>query len=129
MSVNQIVSKVVLSIGSNYSDREKNVAEALAWLGSILEGMKRSSIYETPDVAGHSANYFNAVAMGETSLSIEALDLSLKDYELRQGRDAEARRKGHVPVDIDIVIWNGEIKRPRDFRHDFFRIGFREIRN
>lgn len=77
---------------------------------------------------GHSGPfYMNAVAIGRWTQTVEKLDSLCKDYEVRNGRDLKARARNEVPVDIDIVISSGKILRPKDYRCDFFRIGFRQL--
>ena len=43
------------------------------------------------------------------------------------GRDSEARERGDVPLDVDIVLFDAEIVRPRDFSQSFFRIGYESL--
>lgn len=69
----------------------------------------------------------NAVFSGYSYIPFEKLNENLKSYELQHGRDSEARRKGRVPIDLDIVKWNHEILRPRDYAADYFRKGLTEI--
>ena len=53
--------------------------------------------------------------------------MSFPKYSKENGRDEERRRRGEVPIDIDIVLWNAKTVRPADFAREFFQIGFREI--
>ena len=34
---------------------------------------------------------------------------------------------GLVPIDLDIVMWNGEVVRQRDFNQDYFQIGWKQL--
>lgn len=122
-----MISQIVLSLGSNCGDRETNVREAAAWLGMHLSGMRCSGIYETPEVHGNGSPYFNAVVIGETDNDYETFNQELKHYELLAGRDDTCRRMGLVPIDIDIVVWNGDILRPFDYSARFFTIGYRTL--
>lgn len=122
------MSEVFLSFGSNYGDKKGNVEAALRWIGSLLDDMQSSDVYETPEVHGYGASYFNAVACGKTGLELEEFNRRLKVYERNCGRTDEARIRKEVPIDIDIVIWDGEIIRPVDFSREFFRIGYEDIR-
>jgi 2-amino-4-hydroxy-6-hydroxymethyldihydropteridine diphosphokinase len=36
--------------------------------------------------------------------------------------------KGNVPIDIDIVLWNGDIIKENDFKQSYFQIGWNEIK-
>lgn len=119
--------EVVLSLGSNYGDREKSVGAAIEWLRHQLTGFRASHIYETLPV-GHPGNsYINAVVSGCYDGRLENLDSLCKKYEMAHGRDADARIRGIVPVDIDVVMACGDILRLRDFKCAFFQTGYQEI--
>ncbi len=127
MTQEQQIFEVVLSIGSNCGDREAQVSAGIFWLKNILDDFKHSRIYTTGDCHGGKRDYMNTVVKGRTSLSAEVLNNLCKEYEKANGRTAEARSCGDVPVDIDIVIYAGEIIRPKDYRQKFFQIGFSEL--
>ena len=118
---------VCLSFGSNFNDRKKNVEEALREIGKSLSDFTVSGIYETPEVHGLGSSYFNAVATGYSSTMYEQFNSMLKEYELSCGRDSEARKRGEVVIDVDIVIWGDRVIRPKDFSREFFQIGYRQI--
>lgn len=135
---NQCLHPVLISVSSNCGDRIRKCEDALAWLASVLKDAVSSSVYETEDIScknnsGVSAShpekpkYMNAVIAGYSDIPFEKLNSILKTYELNHGRDSEARRKGEVPIDLDIVKWNGGILRPRDYAADYFRKGLTEI--
>lgn len=120
---------VVLSLGSNCGDRADNVSKAMEWLKTtILTEAECSQIYETAPVGHSGVNYMNAVVSGCFSGILDSLEKECKEYELEHGRDTESRRFNRVPVDIDIVIADEEIIRPRDFKCSFFQKGFRQLR-
>ncbi|MBD5172621.1 MAG: 2-amino-4-hydroxy-6-hydroxymethyldihydropteridine diphosphokinase [Bacteroidales bacterium] len=121
---------VVVSLGSNFGLREESVSNAIDFLRSLKEDdFEVSHIYETPDIHGLSHPYMNAVAFFSTSIALKDLSIIFKDYEILHGRTPEMRLKGLVPIDIDIVIVDGNIIRPKDFRCDFFRIGYESLGN
>ncbi len=120
--------EAVLSVGSNTPERARNVALALDWLKDLLDECSISSIYTTPDCCGGPTQYDNAVVRGLTSRSREDLEKEAKRYESEQGRDARARAAGIVPIDIDVVVYDREIVRPKDFSSGFFRIGYDELK-
>lgn len=96
-------------------------------MDSLLYEMVSSSVYETPEIHGYGASYFNAVARGKTELDADSFNALLKEYEISRGRNEEARARKEVVIDIDMVVWNGEVRRPVDFSREFFRIGYEEI--
>lgn len=119
--------EVILSVGSNSGDRQSQVSAGAEWLKTLLSDTHISSIYSTGDCHGGSRDYYNAVVKGMTSIDINALDNLCKEYEVSHGRTPEARRKGDVPIDIDIVVFNNQTIRSNDFRRDFFQIGYQQI--
>lgn len=120
--------EVLLSVGSNCGDRYSQVVAGIKLLSRILHDVKVSTIYSTGDCHGGPREYFNAVVKGSTSIDIDALECLCKEYELSMGRNLEARARGDVPIDIDIVVYDKEIIRQKDFRQNFFQIGYQEIK-
>lgn len=118
---------VTLGVGSNCGDRMKLVEQALEWLKSVLIETKVSSIYETPCAKKVGKPYVNVVVQGFYSGDAFQLNDLLKEKEHEMGRTAECKAKGDVPIDIDIVICDGTIYKPWDYRQKFFRIGYEEI--
>lgn len=122
-------TEAIFSIGSNCGDRQSRVANGLEWLSLRLSECRYSSIYATPDCHGGQREYLNAVAIGKTAMSPSELQSQCKEYELSQGRDALARANGDVPVDIDLVVYGGEVLREKDFQREFFLEGYRIIKD
>lgn len=121
--------EALFCIGSNCGDRELNVASALDWLSGLIGEFRHSLIYATPDCHGGQREYMNAVALGTTELNPDELDCLCKEFELSKGRDAAARKAGDVPVDLDLVVYDGTILRKRDYDSEFFLKGFRMIKD
>lgn len=119
--------EAVFSIGSNFGDRNAYVYEGLKWLANFLKDFKSSPLYASPDCFGSNREYINAVACGKTTSSVVDLEALCKTFETDCGRDAEMRRSGNVPVDIDLVIYDNEILRPNDYKREFFKMGYRMI--
>lgn len=121
------MNRVVISLGSNVEDRMTRVAAAMTWIQSILQCTACSGIYETDDFHPTGRKYCNAVMAGDTALSQSEIDATAGLYELNAGRDESARLRGDVPIDIDLVMWNGTVLRPRDMEREYFLRGFREL--
>lgn len=124
-----VTHEVVIGVGSNCGDRAAAMAMALDWLRGQLCRVEVSAVYETDAVGSDPRPYLNAVVIGQTALSDRDFDARLKGYELLSGRDASARARGDVPVDIDLVASAGTVLRPRDFASAFFRTGYAELMN
>lgn len=117
--------RYLLSMGSNVADKPEKLEEAMSRLAAseILAVRKATEFYETPDMAGGERRYLNAVVEIESELKAEDLDKAFKAMEVEMGRDMKARRRGDVPIDLDIVTCGGEILRPKDYSAQFFRQG------
>lgn len=118
---------VVISIGSNCGDRKASVREALEWLQHLMMQTKCSDIYETPCVGKTGTPYINAVISGYYDGDAFQLEDILKDREREMGRNEECRKKGEVPIDLDLVVCDGTIYKPWDYRQKFFQQGFLSI--
>ncbi|MDE6718112.1 MAG: 2-amino-4-hydroxy-6-hydroxymethyldihydropteridine diphosphokinase [Muribaculaceae bacterium] len=122
------MNKVILSLGSNFGDRRRNVEEGIACLKEILTEMEFSDIYETPECHGKGTLYYNCVVKGTTEMTFSRLKDLLNEYEFSCGRTPDARERGEVVIDIDIVVFNDDIKRQEDYGREFFQIGFRQLK-
>lgn len=118
---------VVISIGSNCGDRKALVSEAIKWLCSILIQTEVSEIYETPCAKESGKPYMNAVIKGFFQGDGFQLEDLLKEKEHQMGRTSECRDRGDVPIDLDIVIMDGEIVKNWDYRQKFFTLGYNQI--
>lgn len=118
------MNDVFLSIGSNSTDCDVQMRKCIDWISSILNNCRVSHIYETPAINGKGGSYLNAVVHGQTSNDYETLKRIMKEYETINGRTSESKKKGSIPIDIDVVVWNNEILRQSDFCHSYFQIGW-----
>lgn len=121
------MTQFVISIGSNSNDKSNQIAKSFDWIRSILNNVKVSDIYSTPSINGVGPDYFNAVAIGYSEMTIDEFNFIAKQYEKECGRTKENKLTENIPIDIDIVIANNEVLRPKDFAHDFFQIGYRQL--
>ncbi|MDE6489082.1 MAG: 2-amino-4-hydroxy-6-hydroxymethyldihydropteridine diphosphokinase, partial [Paramuribaculum sp.] len=112
-------------IGSNVEDADLQVERAISHLRAVLSDMRWSSVYRTPSVSGDGSFYSNAVAAGFSSFSSSEMERICKTYEAECGREKGDGK--HVVVDLDVIIANSEILRPKDAARSYFTIGFDEI--
>ena len=118
---------VVLSLGSNYGDREEAVASAIRIMSNALAMARNSTVYTTPPLSGIGEPYANAVIAGEWDGELSDLEQLSKQTEIKFGRTGERRRLHQVPLDIDIVMFDGKVIRPADFGYAFFQTGYRQL--
>lgn len=120
------LNKAVIGVGANTTDGARRVKSAIKHLRDILTDYAASEIYFTPAVGRQDAPaYCNAVVEGLTPLDATELNARLKDYESACGR----QKGGEVVIDLDLVIFNDEILRRRDFEADYFSIGYQHLLN
>ena len=98
---------VYLGIGSNLGDRKENIIRGFNLLGSILEELETSSLYETePMYMTQQPKFLNAVFKGQCSLSPQKLLEEINKIEDKLGRNRlKAGFKGPRPLDIDILLY------------------------
>ena len=123
--------RFIISLGSNLCpyEAESNLSKAEIFLSGLFEAdIIFSSHYSTPGVgSGEGKTYLNAVAVGHTSLSAEAIRTSLKDFELRTGRTPEVRALGIVPIDLDLLMLGDNVFKPKDLSQSYVLRGLNEL--
>lgn len=121
------ICKAVISLGSNTENSHANVLAAIARLSGILASSEASEAYFTAPLSGNGSDYCNAVLTGYTSLSEPDLNALLKKMEEEAGRDENARARGDVPLDLDLVIMDGKVLRAKDAEREYFLRGYRQL--
>lgn len=98
--------KIVLSLGSNKGDKEKNLRQALSLLAQ--NGIKIHKVSKTiitpPWGNWKQEDFMNLVLIGETYFEPTELLKTLKDIEKTMGR-----KEGHMQpriIDIDIILFD-----------------------
>lgn len=113
------MNTVVIGIGSNI-DPENNIRAAIACLKSISKVIKVSELIRTAPIGiPDQPDFLNGAVKITTSLSKEELISRLKETEDILGRDRSQPKFGPRSIDLDIIIWNGEI-----IGSDYYTRGF-----
>lgn len=87
-----------------------------------------SPAYKTQAISQRPVpDYLNAVARIRTTDTYEAFHARMKEIETQQGRTPLSKQTGIIPIDIDIVVWNDEVMRPRDLQHEYMQKGLRML--
>ena len=120
-------NKVILCLGSN-TDCEANLRSAADLLRAYFGSIRFSEpIYTKPIGLPGSGLFLNQVAVAGTDASQEEVGLALKDMEKKLGRRSDSKRKGKIPIDIDLLLWNGPILKPADWEKEYVRRLFRSV--
>jgi 2-amino-4-hydroxy-6-hydroxymethyldihydropteridine diphosphokinase len=115
--------RFTISLGSNIPEGELKLAKAIEWLATVFTLIESTPTYSTPDVKDASAPcYTNAIAIISTELSPIQLNTMLKNYETDNGRIRQSETKA-VAIDLDLVVCDETILRPRDYSAPYFRQG------
>ena len=110
------MTKVFLGLGSNLRDREKNIKEAVRWLGEneMVKVVKNSSLYETePEGVKNQPFFLNGVLEMETDLSPRDLLDTLQAIERQLGRK-KGQRWGSRVIDLDILLYGELVMKEED---------------
>lgn len=115
-----MVNKVLISIGSNW-ERERNMELAVGMLKELFTTYHLSERIETEAVgeAAGSAPYLNQLIAGETSWDADLLREKLKAIEQSIGRTPADKAMKCVRIDLDLLIINETILRPKDMQQEY----------
>ena len=114
-------SEVILCLGTNLPDRRQRLSTAIARLAAHVAVADYSEAVESADVSGLGADYLNVVVRCFTSLSLNELRRLISRIEEAEGRTAQAKLSGCMPIDIDVVMYGGEVVSRYDYQREYFR--------
>ena len=95
-----------------------------AYFGSIRFS---EAIYTEPIGLSDSGLFLNQVAVAGTNASLEEVRRAVKAMEKRLGRMSDSKQKGKIPIDIDLLLWNGTILKPADWEKEYVQLLFRSV--
>ena len=100
---------VIISVGSNISPIE-NLSRSQAILESEAQLIAVADVIETTPVGyAQQPNFLNTAYLIKTDLDYDDLNRYLKSVEDRLGRERGPIKSGPRTIDLDIVIWDGEV--------------------
>lgn len=104
------VTPVAIALGSNLGDRERYLRDAIAALSPDVSSLRLSSFYETDpvDMPGNPPRVVNAAAVGETTLSADALLQRMLDVERELGRERPYPGASRT-VDLDLILYGNAV--------------------
>ena len=121
------MNEVIISIGSNL-EADKNIPKMFELLKQHVEVKKKSSMIQTKPLGiTEQPDYTNGAVKIETDLKKSKLNELLKKIEDTMGRDRTAPKFGPRCIDLDIVIWNGEIVDEDYYSRDFLQKSVSEL--
>jgi 2-amino-4-hydroxy-6-hydroxymethyldihydropteridine diphosphokinase len=115
------MNKVIIGLGSNILP-EENIGKALEELGNIISIIKTTALLRTKPVGIiDQPDFLNGALLAETNLDKESLKVYLKSLEDLLGRDRTLPKSGPRTIDLDIIVWNGEILDEDYYTRDYLR--------
>lgn len=100
--------KAVVALGSNLENRKLNINIAISHLELILKNLKVSPYLETKPVGGPiQEDFINAVVIGDSELTPEALLAQLLKIEDQMGRVRELKWGPRI-IDLDLIVYGDE---------------------
>lgn len=115
------MNTVIVGIGSNI-DAEKNVSAAKRMLGEKLNVLGESEFVRTRPVGPREQqDFLNGSLLIKTRLGRKQLKTLLKGVETALGRNVREDRYGPRKIDLDILVWNGEVVDPDVYEREFLR--------
>jgi len=123
----ETINTCIIGIGSNI-DAESNIQKMLEILKSQVEIVKVSTMIKTRPIGiENQPDYTNGAVKIMTNLNKEDLTVLLKAIEDQMGRDRSAPKFGPRNIDLDIVVWNGEIVDDDYYTRDFLQKSVYEL--
>ena len=117
----------IIGIGSNI-DADSNISQMLEILRSKVNVIKVSPMLRTKPIGiENQPDYTNGAVKIQTELDQSSLNLMLKEIEEQLGRDRSGPQFGPRTMDLDIVVWNGEIVDPDYYTRDFLKKSVGEV--
>jgi GTP cyclohydrolase-4 len=108
------VHDLYVGIGSNLGDRQANILSALQRLRARAQVLTVSAFYESEAAGGaQGPAYLNVAAALRTELDAQAFASFARDVELAVGRARGTRRLEARPIDLDLLVFDGQIVQPQ----------------
>ena len=122
-----IMNRVVVGLGSNINP-EKNIKLAIKEIDCHHIIISESEIIETEPVGFlDQDNFLNGALLVETKFGMDKLKLWLKEVENKLGRIRTTNKNGPRTIDLDIVVWNGEVIDDDIYKRDFLKESVLEV--
>jgi 2-amino-4-hydroxy-6-hydroxymethyldihydropteridine diphosphokinase len=117
----------VIGLGSNI-DAEENIRRAKEAIAGEFTLIKSSSFVETEPVGFKEQDRFlNGALLVETESDASSLKSWLKELESKLGRVNTDNRYGPRTIDLDILVWNGEVIDEEVYEREFLRKSIKEL--
>ena len=115
------VNRAVIGVGSNIAP-EVNVPRARERIARRHVIVAESPLVETRPIGYvRQPDFTNGALLVETRVGCERLRADLKAIEVLLGREPGKDRYGPRTIDLDIVVWNGDVVDHDLYTRDYLR--------
>ena len=115
-----IPHNVVIMLGSNTDI--SMLLSAKSMLEDWFDVVAVSEIMETSAMGEqYQSPFYNQAIRIKTEYDREETIRIFKKTEKKLGRTSESKTDGIVPIDIDLIVWNGDICHDDYYRYDFVK--------
>lgn len=118
----------LICIGSNYN-RKENLLFARRRLTALFPSIRFTGEQETrPLFFRNPALFSNQVARFYTDADAERVVEELKTIEKEAGREKEDKKREKVCLDIDLLVFDNRVLKPKDLKRDYILKGLEELK-
>jgi 2-amino-4-hydroxy-6-hydroxymethyldihydropteridine diphosphokinase len=119
--------RVVISAGSNI-DPEKHIPAAREMIRSAHRLVSESRFIQTKPIGFlEQPDFWNGIFLIDTEMSRKDLNKWIKDVEKKLGRIRTANKYGPRTIDLDILVWDGNIVNQDLIVRDFLKTAVSEV--
>jgi 2-amino-4-hydroxy-6-hydroxymethyldihydropteridine diphosphokinase len=112
-----VIHQVCLLLGSNI-EPERNIPQGVVLLQDKLTVLQTSSIWKSASVDCSYPDYLNMALLVTTPLDAHQLKQHiLRPLEAQMGRVRTEDKNASRPIDIDIILFDGEVLDPTLWQH------------
>jgi 2-amino-4-hydroxy-6-hydroxymethyldihydropteridine diphosphokinase len=121
------MNTVIIGVGSNI-EAKRHVEQAKDLLFKEQHFLKESTFIPTSPIGfTNQPDFLNGAFLIETEMDKEEFLVYLKNIENRLGRVRAGDKNGPRTIDLDIVVWNGEIVCNDYYERDFVKNAVAEL--
>ncbi len=119
--------RVIIAAGSNQNPDE-NLNQAKRRLADVAVLVKTSNVRITPPFGNpNQPDFHDQAHLIETEDDHDTLKLKLKQIEKSLGRLLGQKNSTAIPIDLDIIVWDGIVVDPLVYEHDFLKESIVEV--
>jgi 2-amino-4-hydroxy-6-hydroxymethyldihydropteridine diphosphokinase len=105
-----------------------NISRGLSELRNVLKVEAVSTTWETPPVGTSGPNFYNTAVLAVTSfLQQDLINIILRPIESRLGRVRTSDKYAPRTIDLDIILFDGQLVEPRLWSLPFIAVPVAEI--